>query len=174
LSEALARLAEERLVTVEPQKGTYVTRICMSDVAEAAFLREALEVATVRRLAPDIDAETLGRLKLIVDYHSAALGAGDIEESYALDVRFHTTLLARLAFSRVAQVVESSRAQTERIRRLLLPTRHDKTITEHTAILAALTARDPDASAAAMHAHLGNVLEALHGFAGERPELFQA
>jgi DNA-binding GntR family transcriptional regulator len=146
----------------------------MSDVAEAAFLREALEVATVRRLAPEIDPETLGRLKLIVDYHSAALAAGDIEESYALDVRFHTTLLARLAFSRVAQVVESSRAQTERIRRLLLPTRHDKTIAEHKAILVGLTARDPDAAAAAMHAHLGNVLEALHGFAAERPELFQA
>ena len=32
LSEALARLSEERLVTVEPQKGTYVTRIRMSDV----------------------------------------------------------------------------------------------------------------------------------------------
>ena len=34
-------IAEERLVTVEPQKGTYVTRIRMSDVAEAAFVRDA-------------------------------------------------------------------------------------------------------------------------------------
>jgi len=49
LSEALARLAEERLVTVEPQKGSYVTRIRMNDVVEAAFVREALEVATVAR-----------------------------------------------------------------------------------------------------------------------------
>ena len=47
LSEALARLAEERLVAVEPQKGTYVTRIRMNDVAEAAFVREALEVCVV-------------------------------------------------------------------------------------------------------------------------------
>src|SRR5215470_9608825 len=72
LSEALARLSEERLVTVEPQKGTYVTRIRMSDVSEAAFVREALEVATVRRIAPEIDDETLDRLKLIVDYQSSA------------------------------------------------------------------------------------------------------
>ena len=59
LSEALSRLAEERLVTVEPQKGTYVTRIRMRDVTEAHFVREALEVATVRRIAPDIDDEAL-------------------------------------------------------------------------------------------------------------------
>jgi DNA-binding GntR family transcriptional regulator len=173
LSEALARLAEERLVTVEPQKGTYVTRIRMSDVAEAAFVREALEVATVRRLAPDLDEETLDRLKLVIGFQAAALAARDVEEFYALDVRFHAMLLTRLAYQRVAEVVEAARAQTERIRRLLMPIRNEKTINEHEAILAALAAHDPEQAAAAMHAHLGNVLEALHRFAAERPELFE-
>jgi DNA-binding GntR family transcriptional regulator len=174
LSEALSRLAEERLVTVEPQKGTYVTRIRMDDVVDAAFVREALEVATVRRLAPGMDAETLDRLKLLVSYQSAALSAGDTEEFYALDVRFHGTLLGRLALRRVTEVVESARAQTERIRRLLLPARNEKTITEHKHILAALVARDQDRAAAAMHVHLGNVLAALHQFAAERPDLFES
>ena len=139
LSEALTRLAGERLVTVEPQKGTYVTRIRMSDVAEAAFLREALEIATVRRVAPQIDDETLDRLNLIVQYQAAATAARDVEEFFMLDVRFHATLLARVAFPRVAEVVESARAQTERIRRLLLPTprRNTDTIGEHKAIVAA-------------------------------------
>jgi DNA-binding GntR family transcriptional regulator len=174
LSEALARLAEERLVTVEPQKGTYVTRIRMSDVAEAAFVREALEVATVRKIAADIDAETLDRLRLIVDYQAAALAAGDVEEFYVLDLRFHATLFARLAFPRVAEAVESARAQTERMRRLLLkPNRTDKTITEHKEVVAALTARDADRAANAMRKHLGNVLQELRVFAEERPELFE-
>jgi GntR family transcriptional regulator, rspAB operon transcriptional repressor len=175
VSEALARLAEERLVTVEPQKGTYVTRIRMSDVTEAAFVREALEVATVRRVAADIDEETLDRLKLCVEYQSAAAAADDHEEFYTLDVRFHSTLFTRLAFPRVAEVVESARSQTERIRRLLLPTprRNPDTIVEHKAILAALVARDPERAARAMHQHLGNVLNQLHKFAAERPELFE-
>lgn len=175
LSEALARLSDERLVTVEPQKGTYVTRIRMSDVVEAAFVREALEVATVRRIAPDIDDETLERLKLIVSYQSAAAGAADYEEFYSLDVRFHGELLARLAFRRIAEGVESARAQTERIRRLLLPTpgRNSNTIVEHNAILDALAARDGDRAAAAMRAHLGNGLQLLRQFAGERPDLFE-
>ena len=175
VAEALARLAEERLVAVEPQKGTYVTRIRMSDVADAAFVREALEVATVRSVARDIDDRTLDRLKLYVEYQSAAAAAGDIEEFYSLDVRFHSALFARLAFRRVAEVVESARSQTERIRRLLLPTprRNPDTIVEHKAILAALVARDPERAARAMHRHLGNVLNQLHKFAAERPELFE-
>jgi GntR family transcriptional regulator, rspAB operon transcriptional repressor len=174
VSEALARLAEERLVSVEPQKGSYVTRIRMNDVTEAAFVREALEVATVRRLAPDMDDDTLDRLKLIVEYQAAALAAGDAEEFYALDMRFHATLLGRLAYRRVADAVESARAQTERIRRLLLPSRDRKTIDEHKGILAGLVARDPDGAARAMHIHLGNGLAALRAFATERPDLFEA
>ena len=173
LSEALARLAEERLVTVEPQKGTYITRISLGDVEEAAFVREALEAATVRRVAPHIDDATLDRLRLLVDYQTAAAAAHDYEEFYLLDVRFHAALFARLAQRRVAEVVESARAHTERMRRLLVPTdRNPATIVEHSAILAALARRDGDAAAEAMRAHLGNVLTDLHKFAAERPELF--
>jgi DNA-binding GntR family transcriptional regulator len=174
LSEALARLAEERLVAVEPQKGTYVTRISLSDVEEAAFVREALEVATIRRVASGIDAETLERLKLIVEYQTAAAAAGDYDEFYLLDLRFHAALFARLALRRVAEVVESARAQTERMRRLLLPTeRNPATIVEHSKILAALARRDGDAAADAMRIHLGNVLTDLHKFADAQPELFE-
>jgi DNA-binding GntR family transcriptional regulator len=174
VAEALSRLAEERLVTVEPQKGTYVTRIRMSDVAEAAFLREALEVAAVRRVAIDVDDETIDRLCLLIDYQSAAVAAGDDEEFYALDLRFHATIFARLAFRRAAEAVESARGQTERMRRLLLqPSRNDKTIEEHNAILAGLKARNADRAARAMHAHLGSVLKELRRFAAERPELFE-
>ena len=175
VSEALSRLAEERLVTVEPQKGTYVTRIRMSDVVEAAFVREALEVATVRKLASEIDEETLDRLRLLVSYQAAAVAAGDVEEFYLQDVRFHSTLFAKLAFRRVAEAVESARSHTERIRRLLLPTprRNPETIAEHNAIVEALTRRNASGAAEAMRTHLANGLKQLHKFAAERPELFE-
>ncbi len=175
LSEALGRLAEERLVTVEPQKGTYVTRIRMRDIAEATFLREALETAAVRQIAPDIDNETLDRLNLIVEYQAAAVAARDTEEFFLLDVRFHTTLLACVAYPRVTEVVESARSQTERIRRLLLPTlrRSTDTITEHRAILAELRRRNAAGAADAMRVHLVNGLKQLNEFAAEQPELFE-
>ena len=152
LAEAISRLAEERLVEVEPQKGTFVARIRLADVSEAAFVRRALEVATVEAIAPAIDDLSLNRLDRVLSYQAAALKAKDWEEFYALDLRFHAILFDRLAMRRVPQVVESSRAQLERIRRLLLPTpgRSQNTLREHRAVFAALGLRDAGKAGAAM------------------------
>ena len=175
LAEAIARLADERLVEVEPQKGTFVARIRLSDVAEAAFVRRALEMATVAAIAASIDDATLKRLDRMLGYQSAAVKAKDVEEFYALDVRFHSMLFERLAMRRVAEVVDSSRAQLERTRRLLLPTpgRNQNTLREHRAIFAALTARDPAGASAAMGAHLDEVMAELRRFAARQPDLFE-
>jgi GntR family transcriptional regulator, rspAB operon transcriptional repressor len=175
LAEAIARLAEERLVDVEPQKGTFIARIRLSDVAEAAFVRRALETAMVGAIAPAIEDTTLARLDRILGYQAAAVKAKDTEEFYALDVRFHTMLFDRLAMRRVAEVVETSRAQLERTRRLLLPTpgRNQNTLREHRAIFAALQLRDPGKAARAMGEHLDEVMAELKRFAAQQPDLFE-
>jgi len=175
LAEAIARLAEERLVDVEPQKGTFIARIRLSDVAEAAFVRRALETAMVGAIAPAIEDTALARLDRILGYQAAAVKAKDTEEFYALDVRFHTMLFDRLAMRRVAEVVETSRAQLERTRRLLLPTpgRNQNTLREHRAIFAALQLRDPVKAARAMGEHLDEVMAELRRFAAQQPDLFE-
>src|SRR6202163_1751909 len=175
LAEAIARLAEERRVDVEPQKGTFIARIRLSDVAEAAFVRRALETAMVGAIAPAIEDTTLARLDRILGYQAAAVKAKDTEEFYALDVRFHTMLFDRLAMRRVAEVVETSRAQLERTRRLLLPTpgRNQNTLREHRAIFAALQLRDPVKAARAMGEHLDEVMAELKRFAAQQPDLFE-
>lgn len=174
LAEAITRLAEERLVEVEPQKGTFVARIRLSDVTEAAFVRRALEVATVAAIAPELDDATLKRLDRILAYQAAAVKTEDAEEFYVLDVRFHAMLFDRLGMRRLADAVESSRAQLERARRLLLPTaRTPGSLREHRAILAALAKRDPGTAAAAMGAHLDAVLAEIKRFAARQPQLFE-
>jgi len=176
LAEAIARLAEERLVEVEPQKGTFVARIRLADVAEAAFVRRALEVATVETLAPRIDGGTLSRLERLLDYQGSAVKAKDIDEFYTLDVRFHAALFDGLAMRRVAEVVDASRAQLERARRLLLPTptRNRNTLREHRAILEALAERSAQKAMTAMAAHLDEGMSELRRYAGSRPDLFEA
>jgi DNA-binding GntR family transcriptional regulator len=176
LAEAIARLAEERLLDIEPQKGTFVARIRLSDVIEAAFVRRALETATVAEIAPTMDDATLQRLERNLGYQAAALKAKDWDEFYVLDVRFHTMLFDRLANQRLQDVVESSRAQLERCRRLLLPSpgRPPKTLKEHKKIFEALKARDAAGAAAAMGEHLDAVMTELKDFAATHPDLFEA
>ena len=43
VSAAVSRLAYDRLVDVEPQHGSFVTRISLNDVRERLFIRSALE-----------------------------------------------------------------------------------------------------------------------------------
>jgi DNA-binding GntR family transcriptional regulator len=175
LTEAVARLAEERLVDVRPQRGTFVARIRFADVAEANFVRQSLEVATVQAIAPRVDEATLNRLAAILDAQRVAALADDSEAFYGLDVRFHLALSEVLAMRRVAEVVETSRAQLERIRRLLLPKpgRLLDTVEEHLAVHRALVARDGRAAGDAMQAHLGVVMTELRDLSTRRPELFE-
>src|ERR671936_1621606 len=51
IREALVRLRDERLVEIVPQLGTFVSRISPQAVADAQFVREALECAAVRAAA---------------------------------------------------------------------------------------------------------------------------
>jgi DNA-binding GntR family transcriptional regulator len=175
LAEAIAKLAEEHLVEVEPQKGTFVARIRLSDVTEAAFLRRALEIAVVERIAPDIDDAALNRFDRLLSYQATAVKAKDVEEFYALDVQFHRAMFERVAMRRVADVVETSRAQLERARRLMLPTpgRNQETLREHRAIFAGLAERSPEKAGVAMAAHLEKVMAELKRFAARKPDLFE-
>ena len=48
IREALVRLRDDRLVAIVPQLGTFVTLISNDAVADAAFVREALECGAIR------------------------------------------------------------------------------------------------------------------------------
>src|SRR5258708_15119573 len=59
VSEAIARLAEEALVDVFPQYGSFVAPIRPADVRESLFIRTALEVEAVRRVTLIADADLM-------------------------------------------------------------------------------------------------------------------
>lgn len=175
LAEAITRLADEQLVDVEPQKGTFVARIHLADVEEAAFVRRALEVATAYSVAAEMDDAALKRLERVLTYQAAALKTEDWDGFYGLDLRFHAMLFDRLGMRRVAAAVDSARAPLERARRLLVPTpgRSAATLREHRAVHASLVGRDPETAARAMGRHLDEVMAEIRRFAVRRPDLFE-
>ena len=174
VADALARLAEERLVEVVPQKGTYVSRLSLSDILQAAFVRRAIEVATVEAIAAHMSDESLKGLERNIAYQTTALREKDTEGFYALDLRFHAMIFESMAMRGAMEVAERSRAQLERPRRLFLPAskRTQATLREHRAILAGLSARDADAAASAMGGHLDAIVAEVKKLASEQPDLF--
>jgi DNA-binding GntR family transcriptional regulator len=175
VAEALGRLAEERLVEVHPQSGSFVARIRTSDVEEAAFIRRAIESTAVREIARSADRALLDQLDRILGYQAVACRINDVAEFYQLDLRFHASLLAHLGNRRAGEIVEAVRAPLERARRMLLPNpaRNQQTLEEHAAIAAALASGDAERAAQAMLGHLAASMEAFHRYAAEHTELFE-
>jgi DNA-binding GntR family transcriptional regulator len=173
VSEALARLKAEGFVDIQPQRGTTVSLIRLSDVRENMFLRKALEVEAVKSLAGTIDDAVLDRLNDNLAAQKQVATGGDKQDFHSLDLAFHDTLLSALGFPRVKAAAESARLALDRVRLLLSsPLRNARTIEEHGHIVAALTQRDSARAALAMRDHLDQVMQELISFARREPELF--
>jgi DNA-binding transcriptional regulator GbsR (MarR family) len=91
VTEAMARLANEGLADIVPQAGTYVTRFSMAEIREGAFLREALELAAVERVATTITEEQLVLLKRNLRIQEALMQDGDTAGFHQMDAELHET-----------------------------------------------------------------------------------
>jgi DNA-binding GntR family transcriptional regulator len=173
VSEALARLAAEGLVEILPQRGTRAARIRLEEVTEAMMIRRALEALVAETAARRLPEDALAALRENVVSQEEAVAAGDRAAFHSLDLAFHELLVERLGLFRIGAVIEASRANVDRVRRLLSsPRRHAVTLAEHRVILAAIEAGDPAGARAAMERHLDEVMEELERFSTRNPEVF--
>lgn len=174
VAEAIARLAAEGLVRVVPQAGTFVARFSMTEIREGAFLREAIEVAAIGRVASIITDEQLVMVRRNLRVQEALVADKDDAGFYEQDAEFHRLLLSFTGFSKVAQVAEAAWVQVNRARRQMLPIegRIDATLAEHWTVFRALEARDPVAAKDALGAHLRQLMTHVAPLEMSRPELF--
>jgi len=175
VSDAISRLAEEGLIDVFPQHGSFVALIRSSDVRESLFVRTALEVEAMRRLAPLANPQTLAVLDANIAAQVDALAKGNLEHFYDLDEALHAAMFGAIETPRALRLLEAARAPLDRVRRLALPDqgRPEQTLAEHRALVEAIRSGDGEYAAAAMRAHLTMVgraielklpeIEAIHG-----------
>jgi DNA-binding GntR family transcriptional regulator len=173
VSEALARLAAEGLVEILPQRGSRAARIRLPEIRESMLIRQTLECMVAEKAAEHLPASDIETLRKNLQAQQEAVERGDRPEFHALDLEFHTILVEGLNLPRVAAVIDASRANIDRVRRLLSsPRRHTVTLSEHRQIFHALEARNPRAAYKAMAAHLEAVMEELGRFSAEHSDVF--
>jgi GntR family transcriptional regulator, rspAB operon transcriptional repressor len=160
VSEAVARLATEALVDIIPQAGTFVARFSMDEIREGAYLRQAVELAAVERVAETITQEQLVQLRRNLRVQSASIDDHDFAGFYKLDAEMHEMILSFTGFRRLASLADTSWVHVNRARQLILPApgRVEATLLEHQAIFAAL--------------HLGQLVTVLEPLVERRPDLF--
>lgn len=161
--EALAVLATEGLVEVQPRKGTFVAEFTLDDYAETLDVRRALEVLACERACARVtpsDVEELRDLmhqmeRCVADAPNAAAAAATHD---ATNSAFHHRLVQLSGNRRLIAMYDELRAHVRIARAHIDATtwfaRVPQEAAEHAAILEALAARDVAALERALDAHL--------------------
>src|ERR1700754_1018865 len=143
VSEALARLQAEGLVDILPQRGSTVSLVRIADVLEYMLIRKALEAEAVRVVTGNHSEELVDTLQRNMSYQRAAVEIDDQNGFHERDIEFHDIIFGDMRFSKVKGVIENTRANLDRARRLILtPRRLSATLGEHQKILDGIVAGD--------------------------------
>lgn len=170
--EALIRLADEGFIEIQPQRGSFVTRISLGAMRRARFVREAIEISVVRKAAIDGLAAPF-RASLDQAMAEQEKARDDAEGFTVADDAFHRTLVEGIGITQLWAVLEREKAQFDRVRFLSLPhtTPVDVLVDQHRAIVTAIDKRDADAAEAAIRAHMSEVLKITQTLTSRHPDL---
>lgn len=173
--EALARLRDDRLVEVVPQLGTFVAAISTAAVADAQFVREALECAAVRAAAERRCEDDLHVLEESLAAQERAGSVADGAAFSSLDHGFHQTLCNLSGHPIVWAISQRAKGHLNRIRLLSLEISDylPAMIAEHRAVVDAVARRDPDEAELALRYHLRQVLREVPRIRRQYPTYFE-
>lgn len=173
--EAFIKLAEAGLVHILPQRGTFVMKISEQRVADARFIRQAVECAIARRAAEYVTDEQLLLLEHNLLRQELAAQNEQVREFLSLDDDFHQ-LLTKIAKCPLAwETIESIKATMDRVRFLSLSqvSPPNSLIQQHYLIFNGLKARDPDAAEKAIREHLQEMIYSITPIAQHNRDWFE-
>lgn len=161
MREAIRILAKEGLVLLRPSRSPIVAPLNFKNVSDQTEVLIALEKLSAELACANASNEEIRRIESILDYMAKNFYEIDPLDMFEIDMSFH------IAISEASQ--NSALAETHRtfMQRLWHPRymaasqnrNRERVISEHSRILDALRARDPDAARAAIDHHLWHLAD---------------
>ncbi|WP_342556351.1 GntR family transcriptional regulator [Paenibacillus sp. FSL R7-0652] len=173
--ESFVRLAQEGLLEVYPQRGTYVSLIQVDLVEEARFMREHLERAVIRLACEHFPAEQMSALEQNLTLQQQCQNEPDDERMFQLDEEFHSTLFAGCNKSKTWTVIEQMSVHLNRSRMLRLSSDHhwDHLIEQHRSMVQAIKQQDAEQAERLAQEHLHLTVTDLAVLRDTYPSYFQ-
>lgn len=169
--EALIMLLQDGLVQVFPKVGTFVSRIDAQRVADAQFLREAVELASLDDVPAEPPAALVREVRDVLAQQE--LAEGDLDGFFRLDEQFHQGLLRLAGHDGTWPAVVAAKVHLDRARRLGLQQRSLHVFTQqHTEVLDALLSGGAAEARPLLRAHLRTVFDDIEVVRQRSPELF--
>ena len=172
--EAFIKLAENGLIQIRPQRGSYVNKISMTQVRNGCFVRQAIECAVARRAATLITDSQRYQLEQNLHQQRIAIDHKQLDDFFQLDDEFHQKL-ALIADCQLAwDTVENIKATIDRVRYMSLDhvSPPEKLLRQHQDIFDALAKHDVEGVDKAMTAHLEEIGETVQLIRQENSDWF--
>jgi GntR family transcriptional regulator, rspAB operon transcriptional repressor len=172
--EAMIKLADEGLVEIFPQYGSFVAPIKLRDVFDSQFVREALECAAVEKAVDRLDAPQDRQLEAVIGRQRALQRPQQREAFFRADEDLHMLILRIAGHGAAWHFVESAKVQMDRVRHLAITIARKQALilAEHEAVVDRLLARDRDGAVDAMRAHLREILRTIEMLRNEKNDYF--
>ncbi len=175
--EALARLAEIDFVDVLPQRGSRVAPLRLADLERSQFMREALELALLRRAM-----ELPGRLALVrglreeVDAQRGHVRRADAPGFYASDEQFHGRIAAFAGPAGLVPEMLRIKDHMDRFRHLMVRGVEDLDIVieQHADLVEAIADDDAPLAESLLRTHLRRILSYVDVARERYPHYFES
>ena len=162
LRSALSELAAQGLVEFQRNRGARVRDVSLAEAIEITQVRILLEGLLAARAAERVTRADAAGLRALLREMRAAVQKSELLTYSELNARLHGAIRDIAAHETASRLLRQLRDQTVRhqFSLSLVPGRPTVSLPQHEAIVAAITAREPEEAEQAMRAHLQSVIEA--------------
>ena len=162
LRAALQELAAQGLVEFQRNRGARVRDVSLAEAIEITEVRILLEGLLAARAAERVTKSDVAMLRRLVKDMRSAVARSELLSYSDLNATLHAAIRDIAAHQTAARLLRQLRDQTVRhqFSLSLVPGRPAVSLPQHEAIVAAISARDPEEAEQAMHDHLQSVIDA--------------
>ncbi len=157
--EAFTRLAGLNLLLVRPQRATVVRPFSRELIANARFVRSAIELEVVRAASADRDKSIDPKLKANMKAQADAISSDDADQFHELDYEFHQLLCHSANQAFAFDLIAANKAQVDRLCMLALTSKEAMELLyeDHQHLLQAIMAGDTTDADKTLRLHLSRL-----------------
>ena len=156
IREAIRKLEKEGLVTIEPRRGAYASRISTQDMVEILEVRQNMEGLAAYFAASRMQPDKMEELEKASENYNKAVASGNMEDMIKYDTKFHRVIVESCNNKILVQMIEQLQELVLRFRYIYYDNfrRAENMPEEHAMIMNAIKDKDADAAREAADVHI--------------------
>lgn len=157
--EAFTRLAGLNLLLVRPQRATLVRPFSRELIANARFVRSAIELEVVRAVCLERDKSVDSKLISNMKAQAETVSSGDTDRFHELDYEFHRLLCLSAKQGFAFDLIAANKAQVDRLCMLALTSKEAMEVlyADHQQLLEAIMSGNTSIADETLRVHLGRL-----------------